>query len=118
MVAFCRISATHSSRLPDVSVSVLTLVFRAYLVDQSMEHLSATLKRGGIKDLLLFFPPNKRESRILEEHFKKEGLPQISEWWVKRQTAVVKESIIKDIKDLTERDEPSDQARFFILFLF
>ena len=95
----------------DFAIDVITLIFRAYLGDQSMDHLSATLKRGGIKDLLLFFPPNRREGRILEEHFRKQGLPQVADWWAKKQTAALKERIIKDLKDLTERDESSDQAR-------
>jgi hypothetical protein len=97
--------------LSDVSVSVISLIFRAYLVDQSMDHLSATLKRGGIKDLLAFFPPNKREGKYLEDHFKKEGLSQVAEWWAKKQYAVVKESIIKELSELCEREETPDQVR-------
>jgi len=93
----------------DVSISVVTLVFKAYLVDQSMDHLSATLKRGGIKDLLAFFPPNKREGNYLEEHFRKEGLSQVADWWAKKQYAVVKEGLVKDLKDLCEREEPAEQ---------
>ncbi|EDR11823.1 uncharacterized protein LACBIDRAFT_189130 [Laccaria bicolor S238N-H82] len=93
----------------DVSVSVISLIFRAYLVDQSMDHLSATLKRGGIKDLLAFFPPNKREGKYLEDHFKKEGLSQVAEWWAKKQYAVVKESIVKELSELCEREETPDQ---------
>ncbi|KAF9012315.1 hypothetical protein BDQ17DRAFT_1419708 [Cyathus striatus] len=92
----------------DVSVNVITIIFRAYLVDQSIDHLSATLKRGGIKDLLLFFPPNKREGKALEDHFKKEALPQVAEWWAKKQYAVIKEGIIKDLKDLCEREESTE----------
>lgn len=97
--------------LSDVSVSVISLIFRAYLVDQSMDHLSATLKRGGIKDLLAFFPPNKREGKYLEDHFKKEGLSQVAEWWAKKQYAVVKESIVKELSELCEREETPDQVR-------
>jgi hypothetical protein len=70
-----------------------------------MDHLSATLKRGGIKDLTAFFPPNKREAKHLEDHFKAAGLPQISEWNAKKQYAVVKESIVKELKDLCEAEE-------------
>lgn len=95
----------------DVSVSVVTLIFRAYLIDQTMDHLSATLKRGGVKDLLGFFPPNKRDTKSLDEHFKKEGLPQVAEWWAKKQYAVVKESIVKDLQELCEREETPDQVR-------
>ncbi len=94
-----------------MSVSVVTLVFRAYLVDQSMDHLAGTLKRGGIKDLLLFFPPNKRTSKELEDHFEKAGLVPVAEWWAKKQYAVVKEGIVKDLQDLCEREEPLEQVR-------
>jgi hypothetical protein len=97
-----------------VSVSVVTLVFRAYLVDQSMDHLAGTLKRGGIKDLLLFFPPNKRTSKELEDHFKKAGLTPIAEWWAKKQYAVVKEGIVRDLQELCEREEPPEQVRTFL----
>ncbi len=76
-----------------------------------MEHLSATLKRGGIKDLLAFFPANKREGKNLEEHFKKSGLPQVAEWYAKKQYAVVKEGIVKDLQELCEREETPEQAR-------
>ncbi len=65
---------------------------------QSMEHLAGTLKRGGIKDLILFFPPNKRDDKTLEQHFRKAGLPQIAEWWTKRQYASLKEDIIKELQ--------------------
>lgn len=94
----------------DVAISVVTVVFRTYLVDQSMDHLSATLKRGGVKDLLAFFPPNKREGKHLEEHFKKEGLPQVADWWAKKQYAVVKEGIVKDLSEMLENDATPEQV--------
>jgi hypothetical protein len=94
----------------DVSVGVITLVFRAYLVDQTMDHLSGTLKRGGVKDLLAFFPPSKRDAKTLEDHFRKEGLTQVAEWWAKKQYAVVKEGIVKDLREMSERDESTDQV--------
>ncbi|KAJ7901831.1 hypothetical protein B0H14DRAFT_2668631 [Mycena olivaceomarginata] len=108
--ASCLQSLTKDHLVKDyVSVSVVTLVFRAYLVDQSMDHLAGTLKRGGIKDLLLFFPPNKRTSKELEDHFKKAGLTPIAEWWAKKQYAVVKEGIVRDLQELCEREEPPEQ---------
>ncbi len=98
-----------------MSIDVITLIFRAYLVDQSMDHLSATLKRGGIKDLLVFFPPNKREGRFLEEHFKAAGLNQVAEWYAKKQYAVVKEGIVKDLTELCEREESPEQVWLLML---
>lgn len=100
----------QSNGSPDVSVNVITIIFRTYLLDQSIDHLSSTLKRGGIKDLLAFFPPNRRSGSVLEEHFKKVGLPQVAEWWAKKQYAVVKESIVKDLQELSEREETAEQV--------
>ena len=67
---------------------------------QSMEHLAGALKRGGIKDLLLFFPPNKRDDKALDEHFRKAGLPQVAEWWTKRQYASLKDGVIKQLQEM------------------
>jgi len=92
----------------DVSVGVITLVFRAYLVDGSMDHLAAALKRGGVKDLLAFFPSNKRDAKTLEDHFKKEGLTAVAEWWAKKQYAVVKDEIVKDLREMGENEESTD----------
>ncbi|KAJ3825094.1 hypothetical protein EV361DRAFT_799365 [Lentinula raphanica] len=93
----------------DVSINVLTVIFRAYLVDQSMDHLSASLKKGGIRDMLSFFPANKREPKYLEEHFKKANLPQVAEWYAKKQYAMVKDAIVKEVQSLVEREEPTEQ---------
>ncbi len=72
---------------------------------QSMEHLAGSLKRGGIKDLLAFFPPNKRDDKTLDEHFRKAGLPQIAEWWTKRQTASLKDGLVKALKEMLEHGD-------------
>jgi hypothetical protein len=73
-----------------------------------MDHLAAALKRGNIKDLLSFFPPNRREGKILDEHFRKEGLPQVAEWFTKKQYALAKESIMAELKDLCEHQESEE----------
>lgn len=84
-----------------------------------MDHLAAALKRGNIKDLLAFFPPNKREGKDLEEHFKKEGLPQVAEWYARRQYAIVKESIVKSLQEMCENeDKPEDVSSIVTLLKF
>jgi len=75
-----------------------------------MDHLSATLKKGGVKDLLAFFPPNKREPKYLEDHFRKDGLPQVADWWAKKQYAVVKDGIIKDLSEMIDADESPENV--------
>ncbi|EPT04903.1 hypothetical protein FOMPIDRAFT_1021680 [Fomitopsis schrenkii] len=93
----------------DVAVTVVTTIFRAYLMEQSMDHLASALKRGGIKDLVAFFPENKRQDKALEEHFRKAGLPQVAEWWTKRQYASMKEDIIRTLHDELGHGTPHDE---------
>lgn len=81
------------------------MIFRAYLADQSIDHLATTLRKGGIKDLVTFFPPSKREDKALEEHFRGAGLPQVAEWWTKRQNAALKETVVSTLKDLLSNEE-------------
>ncbi|GBE81181.1 eukaryotic translation initiation factor 5C [Sparassis crispa] len=90
----------------DLSVTVITLIFRACLAEQSIDHLAGALKRGGIRDLLAFFPPNRREDRVLEEHFRRAGLPQVADWWTKRQFASLKDGVIKALQEMLQRDLP------------
>lgn len=73
-----------------------------------MEHLAATLKRGGIKDLLQFFPSNKRTVANFDAYWKERGLVVVSEWYAKRRFAVMKEIVAVGIKGLVEKEEDAD----------
>lgn len=84
-----------------------------------MDHLAATLKKGGIKDLQPFFPTNRRSDAILDAHFRGAGLPQVADWWTRKQNALIKEDISKAVKDALEReDQATDVRRFSFPTLF
>jgi hypothetical protein len=87
------------------ALTILTLIFRAYLGDQSMDHLSAALKRGGVKNLIEFFPPNKRTITNLDAYFREMGLPVVAEWYAKKRFAAVKEVVVTGLKELSEKEE-------------
>lgn len=91
-------------------MDVLSIIFRTYLVDQTIDHLATALKRGGIKDLLLFFPPNKREDKLLDEYFRKREIPQVADWWTKKKYATLKEGIIKAIQGLLEQGDSNAEV--------
>lgn len=93
---------------------MLVTIFKAYLSEQSMDHLATALRKGGVRDLLAFFPPNKREDKVLDEHFRQAGLPQVAEWWVKKRAAVARETIIAELKERCERGESPEQLVEFI----
>ncbi|KAI0070633.1 eukaryotic translation initiation factor 5C [Panus rudis PR-1116 ss-1] len=93
----------------DVSLKVITTIFRSYLQEQSMEHLAATLRKGNIKDLLAFFPENKRSDKVLEEHFRNAGIPQVADWWIKKQHATLRENIISTLKESLANGESHEE---------
>ena len=80
-----------------------------------MDHLSTSLRKGGVKDLLAFFPPNKRQDKYVDEHFRKAGLPQVADWWTKKQYAALKENIISAIKESLSNDEPHAEVCIFVV---
>jgi len=92
----------------DLALHIVTKIFQAYLTDQSMDHLGTALRKGGIKDLLIFLPSNKRDTKTLETYFKNAGLPQVAEWFIKKQTAAVKEDITKNLKEIFEDEHKSN----------
>ncbi|KAJ2922739.1 hypothetical protein H1R20_g14351, partial [Candolleomyces eurysporus] len=109
--ASCLLSLTKDHLVKnDVSMNAITLIFKAYLSEQSMEHLSGTLKRGGVKDLPAFFPANKRDPKTLDDFLRKEGLPQVADWWNKKQTAIIRESITKDLTEMIEREDSTESV--------
>ncbi|CAE6428927.1 unnamed protein product [Rhizoctonia solani] len=87
------------------ALNIVTSIFRVILAEQTMEHLSGLLKKGGIKDLLLFFPASKRTADGLLTHFKDAGLPQIAEWYTKKQSSALKTQLIAQLKEMCENEE-------------
>jgi len=99
----------------DLAVNVLTVILRAYLAETSMDHLAGTLKRGGIRDLHVFFPTNKRSDSVLDAHFRGAGLSQIADWWTRKQNALIKEDIASAIKESLEREDQPLDVRFLFV---
>ncbi|KAF8322110.1 ARM repeat-containing protein [Clavulina sp. PMI_390] len=98
----------------DVSANIITTVFRAYLASQTMDQLALNLKKSGIKDLLAFFPANKRNARTLDAHFRSAGMPQVADWFAKRQAAIAKEVVLRDLKEHLEAEDSNEQIIEFL----
>ncbi|CUA66750.1 Basic leucine zipper and W2 domain-containing protein 1-A [Danio rerio] [Rhizoctonia solani] len=104
--ASCLQSLTKDNIVKDgAALNIVTSIFRVILAEQTMEHLSGLLKKGGIKDLLLFFPASKRTADGLLTHFKDAGLPQIAEWYTKKQSSALKIQLIAQLKEMCENEE-------------
>lgn len=92
-----------------MALNVVTIIFRAYLVDQSMDQLASLLRKAGIRDLAVFAPANKRDGKTVEAHFRKADLNAVADWYSRRQAAVARESIVKALKDLREDEEKTNE---------
>lgn len=73
-----------------------------------MEHLSRLLKLS-LKDIIELFPNSRRNRAALDAHFKAEGLPQIADWYTKRQTIIVKEELATYMTQACEDDEFNEE---------
>ncbi|KAL9940894.1 hypothetical protein V8E36_000382 [Tilletia maclaganii] len=96
----------------DLPINFLSSVFRAYLTDATMDHLGTALRKGGIKDLLLFFPPQKRDQPgVIVSHFKSIGLNSVAEWWQRRQVRELKDQTVTRVSEvLRESQVRQDEA--------
>jgi len=98
----------------DLALTFVTAVFKTYLREQSIDHLLTTLKRGGVRDIIVFFPHNKRSAAIVEGHFRSNGLPQIADWYSKRQTAAAKENVSQGLKEMLDGGDPLTEIVKFL----
>lgn len=96
----------------DLALNFITMVFRTYLKDQSMEHLASTLRKGGIRDWLLFFPQTKRsQPDVIPNYFRSSevNLPQVAEYYSRRQTKELREQTASDLAEMVEKEETTPQ---------
>ncbi|KAN0064657.1 hypothetical protein ACQY0O_002287 [Thecaphora frezii] len=104
----------------DLAISFIDLVFRTYLVDQTMDHLGSNLRKGGVRNWLLFFPQTKRDQpNIVTSHFKSAevNLPQVAEYWQKRQQKDVRDQTVARLSELVSTDDDGSSAPETIEFL-
>ncbi|KAG8999993.1 hypothetical protein FRB93_012930 [Tulasnella sp. JGI-2019a] len=113
--ASCLLSLTKDHLVKDgMSLTVVTIIFRTVIAEQGMDVLAGHLKKGGIKDMMLFLPSTKRDLKHLEDHFKSAGLPQVVEWYVKKQYAVVREAVTSHLKEMCDENESDERIIAYI----
>lgn len=94
---------------------VIAIVFSTCLAENgTIDHLANILKKGGIKDLSLFFPPNKREDKAIDEFFRNEGLVQVADWWTKKKYGILKEGLVKTINEHLQNGDFNVDVRGYL----
>lgn len=94
----------------------ITEVFRTYLREQSMEHLASVLRKGGIRDWLLFFPQTKRSQPcVIQSHFNEANLPQVTEYYNRRQLKELREQTATDLSELVRTQDATQEQMISML---
>ena len=92
----------------DVALDFFTVFVRQYLAKQNVETLGSALRRSGLKDILLVFPFQVRKRKNLEEHFRKENLPQINEWYAKLALGEAKDETVLNIERMINEEDSNE----------
>lgn len=94
----------------NVGLEFLTFFMRIILANNkgNVEVLGSTLRRSGLKDIALVFPIQTRDRKHLEDHFKKEGLSQINEWYAKIAKGETKDQTVLAIEQMLNDEESNE----------
>ncbi|RHZ75028.1 hypothetical protein Glove_218g4 [Diversispora epigaea] len=88
-----------------LSLQFVTAVFKAYLSEQSIDHLGSSLKRAGIDNKLMeFFPPNKRDEEFFARYFEAEDMKPLVEYHNQKQKNSMKEQTVIRAKDMLQSE--------------
>lgn len=89
-----------------VALDFLTAFCKQYFASkQTIDQLGSAIRRSGLKDIASTIPLQVRNRQYLEDHFKKEGLPQVNEWYAKLALGEVKDQTISNLVALINDEE-------------
>lgn len=99
----------------DVALHFIDICFRAFLAEQNVDALGSALRKGGVKEPLLFFPLTRRsQPGLVGSHFRTAGLPQVADYFQKRAVKETRDHALNRIKTMRgatvdEKEVASDE---------
>ncbi|KAK4051371.1 hypothetical protein OIV83_002855 [Microbotryomycetes sp. JL201] len=93
------------------SSTFITNYCKAYLQSESVEHLSTTLRKGGVTDFEAFFPGSKQNAADLSAHFRAAGLSPVVDVYLKQKGAQAKDDLLARLKEFVAEEADFDEAR-------
>ncbi|RXK36793.1 hypothetical protein M231_05954 [Tremella mesenterica] len=93
----------------NIALDFLTSFFKTFLSKQNVDVLGSTLRKSGLKDIALVFPIQVRDKRHLAEHFSKEGLEKINEWYAKVALGESEKETVANVSRMVNEEETSEQ---------
>ncbi len=91
------------------AVKFLVAFFKAYLATESLDHLSASLRRGGVADLELFLPLNKQNPTEIASQLRAAGLGPLADNFVKIKSTQAKEELTHRLRELVSDNADADE---------
>ena len=92
------------------SLTFVTNVFKSYLKEQTIDHLTINLKKSGVGNRLLdFFPQSKQTSDYLISHFTTEKLPVIVDFHKKLMQSSIKQDTTVKLVEMLKSDSKSPE---------
>ena len=113
--AVIALTSSLSAHFADIAINFIEVVFRTYLRENSMEQLGSALRKGGIKEPLLFFPQTRRsQPGLVVSHFRGAGLGPVADYFQRRAAKDAKDGTVARLRDmrggqLEEVDKASDE---------
>lgn len=105
-----QMSDLTSHTASDLALNFLDDVFRAYLAENTIDNLGSLLRKGGIRDPLLFFPPQKRsQPGVVTNHFKAANLPSVAEYWQKRANKDARDSVTARLAEMRTDESTNNE---------
>ncbi|CAG8460319.1 12939_t:CDS:2 [Ambispora leptoticha] len=88
-----------------LSLRFVTTVFKAYLNEQTIDHLGNSLKKAGMDNKLLeFFPPNKRDEEYFARYFEAEDMKPLVAYHNQKQKNTKKDRTIAQVKKMIDAE--------------
>jgi hypothetical protein len=91
------------------AVKFLIAFFKAYLAAESLDHLSASLRRGGVADLELFLPVNKQSPTEIANQLRAAGLGPLADNYVNIKSVQAKDELINRLRELVSDNADADE---------
>ncbi|KAK6908091.1 hypothetical protein I203_102092 [Kwoniella mangroviensis CBS 8507] len=93
----------------NIGLNFFTSFAKFYLSKSSIDQFSSAVRRSGLKDILNLFPLQTRDKTHLHQHFKKEGLQPIVDWYNKLALGEVKEETVQSVERMINDEESNEQ---------
>lgn len=100
------------------SANFITNYCKTYLQAESVEHLSTTLRKGGVTDLEAFFPTSKQNATELSAHLRAAGLSAVVDVYLKQKSAQAREDLLARLKEFVADEADFDEIASYLKVVY